>query len=142
MLLSIGDYTDTQEILTGAVTRKVGVLVLDGTENWVKGTSFYADMSLNALQSAHSCICNYYVGKSTDSYTADSDTVQVGYSVGSLTYWNRIYITANRTAYATANDFKTFLAQQCANGTPVIIVYPLATETTETVTGQTLTTIE
>ena len=136
MLLSAGDYKDTQKVLTGSVTRNIGIKVLDGTEGWVKGTSFYADISLNALQSAHSCICNYYAGKSTNSYTADSNTIQVGYSSSGLVFWNRVYITANRAEYATANDFKQFLAEQYSAGTPVIVIYPLATATTETVTPQ------
>ena len=42
----------------------------------------------------------------------------------------------------TVNDLKTWLASQYSAGTPVIFIYPLATETTETVTGQTLTTID
>ena len=37
----------------------------------------------------------------------------------------------------TVNAWTTFLADQYNAGTPVIIVYPLATPTTETVTGQT-----
>ena len=138
MLLKVGDYQDEQEILSGAVTRKVGIKVFDGTEGWVKGTSFYADISLGALQAAHSCICNYYAGKSTNPYSADSNTIQVGYNGGSLTFWNRVYITANRAEYATAADFKAYLAAQYAAGTPVIVLYPLATPTTESVTGQTL----
>ena len=138
MLLKVGDYQDEQEILSGAVTRKVGIKVFDGTEGWVKGTSFYADISLGALQAAHSCICNYYAGKSTNPYSADSNTIQVGYKDGSLTFWNRVYITANRAEYATAADFKAYLAAQYAAGTPVIVLYPLATPTTESVTGQTL----
>ena len=34
-LLGIGTYLDTQEVLSGAVTRNVGILILDGTEDWV-----------------------------------------------------------------------------------------------------------
>lgn len=138
MLLKVGDYQDEQEILSGVVTRKVGIKVFDGTEGWVKGTSFYADISLGALQAAHSCICNYYAGKSTNPYSADSNTIQVGYNDGSLIFWNRVYITANRAEYATAADFKAYLAAQYNAGTPVIVIYPLATPTTESVTGQTL----
>ena len=43
MLLKIGDYQDEQEILSGAVTRKVGIKVLDGTENWNMIPTAYAD---------------------------------------------------------------------------------------------------
>ena len=40
------------------------------------------------------------------------------------------------TATTAIAKFKSFLADQYANGTPVIVVYPLATPTTETVTAQ------
>ena len=49
-----------------------------------------------------------------------------------------MYLIPEQTV-ATVADFKAFLASQYAAGTPVIVVYPLATPTTETVTGQTLT---
>jgi hypothetical protein len=44
-------------------------------------------------------------------------------------------VVANGT---DVTDFKNFLATQYAAGTPVIVVYTLATPTTESVTGQTL----
>jgi hypothetical protein len=52
----------------------------------------------------------------------------------------RLYVKTSD--YANVQAFKTWLTQQYNAGTPVIIIYPLATETTETVTGQTLTTIQ
>jgi hypothetical protein len=42
-------------------------------------------------------------------------------------------------AKTTIEDFKQWLADQYAAGTPVIVIYPLATPTTESVAGQTLT---
>ena len=40
--------------------------------------------------------------------------------------------------YSSVTVFKQWLADQYAAGTPVIVIYPLATPTTESVTGQTL----
>ena len=133
-LLKVGTYKDTQELIAGSVTRNVGIKVLDGTENWVKGeSSFYID---NLFQyNAGTPICTHYLGVSSSSSTANSNTIRL--FVSGNTY--RINIFAIMTDYADATAFKTFLATQYANGTPVIIVYPLATPTTETVTGQTLT---
>ena len=48
----------------------------------------------------------------------------------------RICIKDDR--FQTNTDFAQFLADQYASGTPVIVLYPLATPTTESVTGQTL----
>ena len=52
---------------------------------------------------------------------------------------DKIYIRDN-TYNNNLAGFKAFLAQQYAAGTPVIIIYPLETPTTESVTGQTMTT--
>jgi hypothetical protein len=65
-------------------------------------------------------------------------TCKAGWVSGSINF-DSLYI-----AYANyANDlvgFKQFLADQYAQGTPVVVVYALKTATTETVTGQTLQT--
>ena len=139
MLLKVGDYQDVQEILSGAVTRKIGVKVLDGTEDWVKGQSFYCNTLTRALQADHSCYCTHYQGIMNNSaVVTDSNTCRVGYHIGSDIIWDRLYIYADRSLYATAQDFANYLAQQYAAGTPVIVIYPLATPTTESVAGQTL----
>ena len=139
MLLKVGDYQDEQEILSGAVTRNVGVLVLDGTEDWVKGQSFYCNALAGVLQADHSCYCTHYQGIMNNSAVVpDSNTCRVGYHIGSDIAWDRLYIYADRSLYATAADFANYLAQQYAAGTPVIVIYPLATPTTESVAGQTM----
>ena len=139
MLLKVGTYQDKQEILSGAVTRKIGVKVLDGTEDWVKGQSFYCDTLTGVLQADHSCYCTHYQGIMNNSaVVTDSNTCRVGYHIGSEVAWDRLYIYADRSLYATAADFANYLAQQYAAGTPVIVIYPLATPTTESVAGQIL----
>lgn len=141
-LLSVGTYKDTQEILSGAVTRNIGIKVLDGTEDWKKGTSFYttSETFLPGYQGTHSTICTHYEGVTTNTTgIGDSNTIKVGSDVDpNNKIWGRIYIYADRSLYATAQDFSDYLADQYNAGTPVIIVYPLATATTETVTGQQL----
>ena len=139
MLLKVGDYQDEQEILSGTVTRNVGVKVLDGTEDWVKGQSFYCNTLTGVLQADHSCYCTHYQGIMNNStVVTDSNTCRVGYHIGSDIIWNRLYIYADRSLYATAQDFANYLAQQYAAGTPVIVIYPLATPTTKSVAGQAL----
>ena len=139
MLLKVGDYQDVQEILSGDVTRKIGVKVLDGTEGWTMGQSFYCDTLTGVLQADHSCYCTHYQGIMNNSaVVTDSNACRVGYHIGSDIVWDRLYIYADRSLYATAQDFANYLAQQYAAGTPVIVIYPLATPTTESVAGQTL----
>lgn len=139
MLLKVGDYQDVQEILSGAVTRNVGVKVLDGTEDWTKGQSFYCNTLTGVAQTDHSCYCTHYQGIMNNSpVVTDSNTCRVGYHIGSVIVWDRLYIYADRSLYATAKDFANYLAQQYAAGTPVIVIYPLNASTTETVSPQKL----
>lgn len=138
MLLSIGNYTDTQELLTGAVTRKVGVKVLDGTEDWglYATNNGYRSFRVNNFLAAktRAGVCTHLPYYDFSSANMDRECVAIG--------GNRITFYINLAGEErTVNDFKTWLAQQYAAGTPVTFIYPLATETTETVTGQTLTTI-
>ena len=140
-LLAVGTIKDEQEVLTGAVTRNIGVKVLDGTENWVKGSSlFYSDTVITDFDTENNftAYCTHYLGTDNSSAPAnDSNCIRL-YKISNGNKRTGIY--AVRADYADAQAFADFLAQQYQAGTPVTIVYPLDTATTETVTGQTLTT--
>lgn len=133
ILLKIGNYQDEQEILSGAVTRNVGVKVLNGTENWntysvAQGTLFRITIAdgVSDGKDASGVLCNAYRVVSVGNRTS-------GTLSGATTNYD--FINDN---YTTDTSWKQYLADQYAAGTPVIIVYPLATPTTESVTGQTL----
>lgn len=134
-LLAIGDYTDVQEILSGAVTRNIGVYVLDGTENWNKsGTytgSFYADLAIGKLNNYTQILCSH--GFATSDLTEYASA-----SIGAVCCINTRFNYKYDDGTATVAQFKQWLAAQATAGTPVIVVYPLATPTTEVVAGQTL----
>ena len=139
MLLKVGTYQDEQEILSGTVTRKIGIKVLDGTEDWKKGQSFYCNTLTGVLQADHSCYCTHYQGIMNNSaVVTDNNTCRVGYHTDSDIAWDRLYIYADRSLYTTAQDFANYLADQYAAGTPVIVVYPLNASTTKTVSPQKL----
>ena len=144
-LLSAGTYKDVQSILDGTVTRNIGVKVLTGDETWTAnsastGSCSYLYWSLlksdigtdsNVLpQQSTNCLCTHYPNIA---YVGGGRTNEI---VVGASYIN--FIT--RAEYSTVDDWKAFLQSQCANGTPVILIYPLATATTETVTAQTLRT--
>ena len=140
-LLGVGDYRDTQNINTGAITRKVGVKVLDGTEDWVAAqtsNAFYVNDILDinaALETA--CYCTHFIGIKGNTPIANMSaegSLKCGYSNTE----KRVYIRYD--GFSTASDLTEYLAEQYAAGTPVIIVYPLETATTESVAGQTMTT--
>ena len=139
-LLSVGDYKDTQEILSGAITRNIGIKVLDGTESWTKGaTLFYSDNAITDFVTDvdFTPYCTHYEGvSSTSSGVANSNTIRLYKTTNNN---RRTGLYAVRSDYETADDFANYLAQQYAAGTPVIIVYPTSSATTETVSGQVLT---
>ena len=127
MLLKVGDYQDEQEILSGNVTRKIGVKVLDGTEDWRTAYSgFYSTAFSNYIASAPA-YCNYFQSVITGTIPPAGERenkVWLGSS------WLGLGAT---TRFPTVAEFKQWLANQYAAGTPVIVVYPLANTVKETV---------
>ena len=136
-LLSVGTYTDEQEVISGGVTRKVGVKVLDGTENWTIHSSGSMTIQIPHPQQVQSLF-----GYSTHFVGVQSSVIAANMSIGQYKLAatnNDVYF---KTSYNNTTDWTAFLAQQYAAGTPVIVVYPLATPITETVTGQPMSTAE
>lgn len=134
MLLKIGDYQDVQSILDGAVTRNVVVKVLDGTEDWqnltgyinIAKTDLGTDSTVLPLNSTN-IICSHFETKTNMGTSVDC--IAVGISYVNFKY---------DSLFTTVAQFKQYLADQYAAGTPVIVIYPLATPTTESVAGQAL----
>lgn len=142
-LLAVGDYADTQEVISGAVTRKVSVYIFDGSEDWTKASGadyfrldgMFAD-AIPYSSDSPAVICTHFEGKTpktSASGMADGD-IKLGYT----STYNRLYL--KYFAMTTVDDLKAFLAAQYAAGTPVIFLYPLAEETTEQVARQPLST--
>lgn len=139
MLLKAGDYQDVQSVLDGVVTRNIGVKVFDGTENYssynwaaTSATGFVGSLSDIKTAGYQVGYCTHY--KIISQQSVSSSCIRLsGYS-------NNIYFLypTNDNPFASVAEFKQWLADQYAAGTPVIVVYPLATPTTESVTGQTL----
>ena len=145
MLLKVGDYQDVQEVLSGDVTRNVGILVLDGTEDWVKASNytniFYAPISgayYNDTSAERIAVpCTHFVGTDATNTNMVDNSIKLTAQGSALTN-PLIYIKAS----VSENDlttWQTWLATQYQNGAPVIIIFPLKTPTTETVTAQPLT---
>lgn len=138
-LLSAGDYKDEQEIISGAVLRRCGVIVLDGTEPWSGNASnkYYSLAKSNIPSPA-------LVGSATFCTHFSSDSTAYANTAGKFWFGNS-YLNMNfdnaggGSSSENMKAWKAWLAEQYANGTPVIVVYPLAETTTEQVTGQSLT---
>lgn len=135
-LLKIDDYVDTQEILTGLINHQLGIYVFDGTEDWTWSNGANAPARLTIPELA---------------YVLNTDVAPVMCSHFMPTFWNNLSPTTKTTPYVAVNQtnqptakrivftaawdanitdaesWKTFLATQYSAGTPVIVVYPLAT---------------
>lgn len=144
-LLSVGDNTDEQEVVGGNVTRKVGVKVLDGTEEWYNVTSYVnsiyglvvADGILDSNKLVYS---THYTGTTASNANMENYTIKAVHA--SVLAPNKVSVYVKDTTVGSLANFKQWLADQYAAGTPVIVVYPLATSTTETVTGQPMSTTQ
>lgn len=131
MLLKVGDYQDVQSVLDGVVTRKVGIKIFDGTENWASGTRGYYVAIPNKWQDRGAVLICTHFKYSTSTLPNIPDNSIMSFGTPS--------IGISMDTIASLNDFKAFLASQYNAGTPVVVVYPLQTPTTETVTAQPLT---
>lgn len=145
MLLKVGDYVDTQEILTGLINHQLGILVLKGDEDagWNMadaGRVFRTELStlyptdFASNPNNNIAVCSHF------KVTSLSTGLAVNINDGEVGWNTNGAITFRNDGIATLSRWKQWLADQYAAGTPVIIVYPLAESTTETVTGQALTT--
>lgn len=119
----------TTPIYLGEVetTRKIKKVVLDGTENWgaqvAQGGNRFVLLIQNAIASDTSqvnSICSHFplLG------TGGTYTNPLGYTIAN----SSIYLRYD--PMETVTDFKTYLAQQYAAGTPVTVWYVLAAEET------------
>lgn len=122
-LRGIGDVRDELDLTNKKIIRRFGKKVFDGTENW----NLY-NISEEKKQ--------YYITVNNYKYSETEITTMSNYCVGDIINNrtknnNTVYTTSNGIAFrcdnfATLEEWKAFLAEQYANGTPVEIVYELA----------------
>ena len=127
--IPILNNSQTTNVYLGEVqtTRKIKKLVFDGTENWNKYAQdssrwlYYLSITKASVKNAICTHCRY--SSSIPDYSTVG--VQVASSLASLLLNLGEIIGDN-----TIENFKAYLAQQYANGTPVTVWYVLATSTT------------
>lgn len=127
MLLGISRYAaepqirDTQDVITGVITRKTHIKAFDGSEPWYfAGDEFELNYdSFEKKPTTCQLFCTHYKYDSVHGITHRGMNISIN-SEGSL------------------EDFRKFLAMEYAKGTPVTIVYLLKDEETEKVAAQPL----
>lgn len=140
MLLGTGDCIDEQNITTGAISRNVGIKVFNGSETWQYDSNYtrfvYSIPDVKRYEQSRRTpyiLTHFGVAKNGEAAGQIPNNMAYGYAEQSA-----IYIKT--TDFNDITTWKNWLIDQYAKGTPVILVYPLATSTTESVTGQTLST--
>lgn len=132
MLLGVGNYKDEVELISGIKTGRVGIKVLDGTENW---NAYQVSAGTAFIQNATSA---WGAVAGAGGYCTHLTVLQAGETTfaGSCRFATDFNIYEYKTAFGVADvaGFKAKLAEQYAAGTPVVVVYPLATATTEQTT--------
>ena len=132
-LFAVGDYKDEQNIISGKIARKVGVKILDGTEEWTTdtygGNRRFVTRNF-AKEQLSTVMCTHYSSTIEDGARTSPNNAYIAAS-GALAIYR-----ASTQSIDTVEDWKAYLAEQYAQGTPVVIIYPLAEPMTEQVTAQ------
>lgn len=134
-LFAVGNHEDEHDIISGLVTHNVGVLVLDGAETNLSYSSSLMMIALDGkLVEKSTMLCSHFqYSEQTSSNCPDG-----GFGCGA----DSINVWLNDSTLTSLTDWRAWLASQHANGTPVIIIYPLAGQDTESVTAQPLSTAD
>ena len=133
--IPISSASTTTPVYLGEVesTRRIKKWVLDGTEGWIKtrNEKYYINASTGCptdylKQKITTSICSHY--QSQNNTASGSNEVEAGHFCFYTGGGFELYIS--ETTISSAADFKTYLQQQYANGTPVTVWYVLRSETT------------
>lgn len=139
-LYSVGNVTDEQDIISGAVTHRIGYHVFDGTETFSKSSAYGKAFLINASYTtswgadrSKAVLCTHFLGLPQTSGSQADNTCFFN-STGHFYF----RVTDN----SDADAWKAWLAEQYAAGTPVIVFFVLAEETTEQTTPHRLHTAQ
>ena len=125
-------YQDLHDVISGTVTRNVGIKVFDGTEDGFSadsGTVYYSGLT-DANASNDSMLSTHFKPLSSGSTPVSGR--DMAFDSGRVVFY----------ASKTVDEFKVWLTEQYAVGTPVILLYQLAAPVTERVPAQSLVTAE
>lgn len=131
-LCGIDTYKDILNLETGQTARKIMRLVLMGNEQtwsstyWSTAYVLYgAPTSTKPIPIPNIGVCSHFVQQ--NGQILQSGCFNIQYNAES----NRVIIGFGKSDIPTLDDFKAYLAQQYAAGTPVTIWYVLASPATE-----------
>lgn len=133
-LCGIGAYTDSLDLFTGILTRRIKKLVITGNEKWTFRTGqpsnvyFIEFRSTNFIRNI--ALCTHYINQDSGTFNQlENKHCIVDLSSDGI----RSFIGIRDSSYNSAAAFVSYLEAQYAAGTPVIVWYALAEPETETI---------
>ena len=139
VLRAVGNVADSYDAETGKITRRVGVVILDGTESWglinqltTEQYNVFSSAGLARKMDAkavnRSPLCTHFIGRINQS--AINTAGQMAFN--SLeAYSTTVYVSVSKSDFPNASDFKAWVAAQYASGNPVVVYYQLKTPVEE-----------
>jgi len=124
---------DTYDPQTNKITRRVGVMVLNGSENWATDTNSCWNLQ-SETRTPLQVLCTHFNWKDTmPALGTESRYGGVYASRWGLAFGARAMTAENATStnFQNATDWKNWLGAQYMNGTPVTLYYPLVTPVEE-----------
>ena len=138
-LYKIGNYADSINYAEQKVERRIKELVLTGEEMWIKSSaykgSFYAQIVTGILSETYTAFCSHLAFSTLSRYAKGKFCFNGG-NVKNCNLWLNQFDSST-----TVDDFKAYLSEQYAAGTPVKVYYVLATPETETFTAPQIPTL-
>ena len=132
-LYGIGDDGDTQDIITGLVTRKYGVKVLTGEET-VMNMSGKPNIFGIPAKKGSALLSTHFPNTDEAVSSMSNNTIRSGANAGQ--------VVVRCDSYPDATSLKSWLADLYSAGDPMILIYELATEGEEELDPQALGTLE
>lgn len=129
VLLGVESYADALDIMKGDLSRKVGIRVLDGFEN-ITLTSGVFLIDLNDKKATNdNVLCSHFSFVRKTSISSHTNNLTISSMANSK-------VTIRYNAYTDVESFRQWLHREYAKGNPVVVVYPLASGKTESITPQ------
>ena len=131
-------WQDKHELITGDITRMVGVKALDGYETWIYDPTYnrfyvdFADCIQGTVARVYPALCTHF--RNLHNQESMSSITQGDFYIGNA---GRIYFHAD-TGDVVA--WQNWLNNRYNNNDPVIVVFPLENITQEQVAPQTMRT--
>lgn len=130
ILFSCNDLVDTKDLVNASITRRIGIEVLDGTENISTTNQVFTIGISDKMRAKSELYCTHFSYSTKTSSNVEDNKIISFASVN---------IGISHSSSADIESFRQFLQKEYAKGTPVMIIYPLQEEIVENKTTQQLT---